>query len=239
MASGKWIAFLDSDDIWLEDKLSTQMEYINRIGAKVCFTNVELVGIKSSTNNGKQNGEEVFNEPFDLILQDSFCLYIQSLLIERNLLQKLGGYDERLKVAEDTRLIYNLAFETPFAYIHTPLVHINRSNQRKGLTELNPNVRRTMCQAHIEIISQAYYRCHNKHKWITKKLRHMLGHFLSIMGLINCINKNYTDARRCSFDALCFGGHFRTYRRSIAVLFLPWFVAWIRKKQRHQTDLSI
>ena len=211
------------------------MEYINRVGAQVCFTNVDCVEIKSSNNSIKHNGEEVFNEPFDLILQDSFCLYVQSLLIERNLLQRLGGYDERLKVAEDTRLIYDLAFETPFAYIYTPLVHINRSDQRKGLTDLNPKVRRTMCQAHIEIISQAYFRCHNKHKRITKKLRHMLGHFLSIMALINCINKDYTDARRCSLDSLCYGGHFRTYRRSIAVLLLPWFIAWTHKNQRCQT----
>lgn len=229
VASGNWMAFLDSDDIWLPEKLSIQMEYINRVGAKVCFTNVVHVGIRNNTNRSKQNGEEVFKEPFDLILQDSFVLYVQSLLIEKKLLQKLGGYDERLKVAEDTRLIYNLAFETPFAYIHMPLVHINRDNQRKGLTDLNPNVRRAMCQAHIEIISEAYFRCLNKHKLITRKLRYMLGHFLSARSLINCVDKNYSDARRSALDALHFGGEFRTYRRSIAVLLLPWFMSWMRR----------
>lgn len=228
-ASGKWIAFLDSDDIWLPDKLASQIRCVNRTHEKVCFTNVEFTGKKNKLSKGKQYGEEVFQEPFDLILQDSLVLYVQSLLIERSLIQKLGGYDERLKLAEDTRLIYNLAFETPFAYIYTPLTHIDRSDQRKSLTDPNPNVRRTMCQAHIEIISQAYFRCCNKRKLITKKLRYMLGHFLSVRALINCVDKNYSDARRSALDALHFGCKFRTYRRSIAVLLFPWLIGWMRK----------
>lgn len=227
--SGQWLAFLDSDDEWFPDKLSSQMQCINRTHAKVCFTNVEFIGKKNSFSNSKQSGEEVFQEPFDLILQDSLVLYVQSLLIDRRLIQKFGGYDERLKVAEDTNLIYNLAFETPFAYIYTPLVRIDRTNQRKGLTDPNPNVRRKMCQAHLEIISQAYFRCSRKRNSITKKLRYMLGHFLSVRAIMNCADKNYSDARRSAVDALHFGGNFGTYRRSMAVLLLPWFMGWMRR----------
>lgn len=230
IASGQWIAFLDSDDIWLPDKLASQMRCVNRTHAKVCFTNVEFTEKKKKLSKGKQYGEEVFQEPFDLILQDSLVLYVQSLLIDQRLLQKLGGYDERLKLAEDTSLIYNLAFETPFAYIHAPLVLVDRSDQRKGLNNTNPEVRRTMCQAHIEIISQAYFRCYKKCNSITKKLRYMLGHFLSVRALINCVDKNYSDARRSALDALHFGGKFRTYRRIVLVLLFPWFVGWMRKK---------
>ena len=209
--------------------MASQIRCVNRTHAKVCFTNVDFTGKKKKLSNGKQYGEEVFQEPFDLILQDSLVLYVQSLLINRRLIQKLGGYDERLKLAEDTCLIYNLAFETPFAYIHAPLVLVDRSDQRKGLNNTNPDVCRTMCQAHIEIVSEAYFRCRNKHKSITKKLRDMLGHFLSVRALINCVDKNYSDARRSALDALYFGGAFKTYRRSVAVLFLPWLIGRMRK----------
>lgn len=233
VASGQWIAFLDSDDIWFPDKLSCQMEYINRVGAKLCFTNavVEEPELLQQDDQNKCFAKrwEMFTEPFDLMLDDFRRPYLPTMVIERSLLDRVGYFDENLTVAEDTRLIYNLVFETPFAYIYTPLVRIDRTNQRKGLTDPNPNVRRAMCQAHIEIISQAYFRCCNKAHPIMRKLRYMLGHFLSVRALINCVDKNYLDARRSALDALHFGGKFRTYRRSIAVLLLPWLVGWARK----------
>lgn len=57
----------------------------------------------------------------------------------------------------------------------------------------------------------------------------MLGHFLSVRALINCVDKNYSDARRSALDALHFGVAFKTYRRSVAVLFLPWLIGRMRK----------
>ena len=37
-SKGKWVAFLDSDDLWHEDKLQKQMDFIRKTGAVISYT---------------------------------------------------------------------------------------------------------------------------------------------------------------------------------------------------------
>ena len=53
-AKGKWIAFLDSDDLWMPDKLSKQIKFMEDHG--YCFTYTNYVEIDAS---GKRNGVTV------------------------------------------------------------------------------------------------------------------------------------------------------------------------------------
>lgn len=43
MAKGKYIAFLDSDDIWLKDKLYKQVQFIESKNAEIVFSNYEKI----------------------------------------------------------------------------------------------------------------------------------------------------------------------------------------------------
>lgn len=233
-ASGSWIAFLDSDDLWLPNKLSCQMEYINRSGAKVCFTNVTYVHEPKPLSLGNYNKHhatrgELFTEPFDIILDKSCRLYVQTMVIERNLLEQVGRFDENLTVAEDTRLIFRLAFKPPFAYISEPHVIINRSNERKGLTNDSCKARRARCKAGIAILSEAYFKCHQKDKSVIRKLRHTLGYFLLCEAQSYCVQGVRQTSRRLALDSLYFGGDIRTCVRAFSILCCPWFVRWMRK----------
>ena len=53
-AKGKWIAFLDSDDLWMPDKLSKQINFMEKHGYSFTYTN--YVEIDAS---GKKNGVTV------------------------------------------------------------------------------------------------------------------------------------------------------------------------------------
>ena len=50
-AKGKWIAFLDSDDIWLPNKLSDQIEYMENNNYHFSYTNYAEID-----SNGKRTG---------------------------------------------------------------------------------------------------------------------------------------------------------------------------------------
>jgi glycosyltransferase involved in cell wall biosynthesis len=232
MAQHDWIAFLDSDDLWKPGKLRRQMELAERTGTRVCFTDIEVMGAvepAQAVPAPGSAGKEVFEEPFELILQPSRVLYVQSMLIRRELLNRIGGFDERLRVGEDTKLVYELAFEAPFAFLDEPLVFLERSPARNGLVGDWSGARAEFLDSHIRTISQAYFRYADRNPAVTDRLRYILGHFLSLRAVMLCANQHYGAARHAAWDALHFGGAFRSYRRSLAVLLLPHVLGRLRR----------
>lgn len=48
LASGEFIAFLDSDDIWKRDKLEKQIRYIKKKNADICYTSYEMTNSRGT-----------------------------------------------------------------------------------------------------------------------------------------------------------------------------------------------
>jgi len=53
-AKGKWIAFLDSDDLWMPEKLEKQIEFMKKNGYHFSYTNYAEINV-----DGKRNGISV------------------------------------------------------------------------------------------------------------------------------------------------------------------------------------
>jgi glycosyltransferase involved in cell wall biosynthesis len=99
-ASAPWIAFLDSDDYWLKDKLSVQMKYIeHNPGTLVCQT--EELWIR---NGRRVNPRTRHKKPSGDIFERSLerCLVSpSSVMMKRSLFDEIGLFDEALPAAED------------------------------------------------------------------------------------------------------------------------------------------
>lgn len=229
-ATGAYLAFLDSDDVWLPSKLAVQVELLERTGTEVCFSNVKEVDETQERCIPGVCSDRVFEEPFDLILDHRVVLYVQSMVAKAQLLRRIGGFNELLRVAEDTDLIYRMAFECAFACACSPLVCIDRTKERNGLATDEGLASPEYLLAHTEIISRAYFRCLNKSGTIRRRLRDMLGHFLSLRALGYCIDRSDREARAWAWDALHFGGRWRTYRRSLSILAMPWIVRRMHRR---------
>jgi glycosyltransferase involved in cell wall biosynthesis len=146
LARGKWISILASDDLWLPAKLESQFKIVATLGSDfgACFTNCDFLGgmqvIPSAFEQAGLHEELPFGpleEPFKVILARHPAIYVQSLLVLRSLIEYPNGFDERLVVAEDTDLLFRLAFKTKFCFVNECLVRIDRTPSREvGLMEL-------------------------------------------------------------------------------------------------------
>ena len=154
-ASGEWIAFLDSDDIWREDKLRLQMslaEKDNDVG--LIFTNFACFPKENKeyfifARYEDKKYKTFFSEKYWAITSDGF--YIQkkplfsmilktllqiktpSVIVKRSLLSDIR-YDEELVINEDVDLALRVNLKCRFGYIDLPLVKIRRHEENVDLT---------------------------------------------------------------------------------------------------------
>lgn len=55
-AKGKWIAFLDSDDLWMPEKLEKQISFMEKNGFSFSFTNYEEIDVDGNSTGIKVTG---------------------------------------------------------------------------------------------------------------------------------------------------------------------------------------
>ncbi len=101
-ARGKWIATLDSDDLWKEEKLQKQVDYLR--------ANPECRIVYTKFSNFTDIPEYELNERQKGLLQTVEKWYLPSALIDARLFDEIGLYDETKEWGEDTDWIFRLKF---------------------------------------------------------------------------------------------------------------------------------
>jgi glycosyltransferase involved in cell wall biosynthesis len=123
-AACKYIAFLDSDDQWLEKKIALQYEWLkNNSGqdAVVCdynWVSSEGVLLKREFRACHFNAT---GENLNHVLEHPYLLP-STLMISRELFLATKGFDSNLKTAEDIDLILKLALIGKIGLVPEPLV---------------------------------------------------------------------------------------------------------------------
>lgn len=152
-ARGKYIAFLDDDDGWHQDKLRRQMEAMNGHGAMLCGALV----------NGRR--PKVFGAPVvrleDLRRGNPFDP--SSLVCSADIAKELL-FDETLRQGEDWDFFIRLAQRVSIGYVQEPLIfyndgeHERMTNQAKYLTGQALEARTAMLRKHREFFGERRYK---------------------------------------------------------------------------------
>lgn len=120
-ARGEWLAFLDSDDLWLPDKLSRQLAYLARHPElNLCQTEETWVrgGVRVNPPlSHRKVGGRIFFPSLER------CLVSPSaVILHRRLFEEHGGFDEDLPAAEDYDLWLRLAWRYEVGLLPEPLI---------------------------------------------------------------------------------------------------------------------
>ena len=94
LAKSGQIAFIDADDVWVDNKLSLQMEQFNQ------FPETEVViGFLLPVRTVNQASIDAMQETNN---KGALVLSLGSILVKKSVFDKIGVFDEELTLSEDT-----------------------------------------------------------------------------------------------------------------------------------------
>jgi GT2 family glycosyltransferase len=121
LASGEFIAFLDSDDLWLKDKIQVQLNYLKAFPeARFCLT--EEIWLRKGRRVNQARKHQKYS---GWVLKKVLPLCLLSLsaaMFRRELFDEVGKFDEGLPVCEDYDLGIRIALRYPYHFIQTPFI---------------------------------------------------------------------------------------------------------------------
>ncbi len=130
IASGNWLAFLDSDDKWLPTKLEEQINFIEKFPEfkithcnETWFRNGQRI---SQKNNFKPAQGESFFESVKLCNISASAVFLQ-----REFFEELGGFDERMKICEDYDFWIRASLESKVGFLEKRLVEKYRLKENQ------------------------------------------------------------------------------------------------------------
>jgi len=142
-ARGKWVAFLDSDDLWLPGKLALQL---HRLAAQPecrwSYTGYSLIDTDgvSLPERSDRLPRPVSGDILEPLLRLKASTPVQTMLVQRSLIDEIGGFDETIPIHSDYDFALRLAARSEVLALPDILTlvreHPDRTTSRLRLAEL-------------------------------------------------------------------------------------------------------
>jgi len=163
-SSGQLIAFLDSDDLWLPQKLTAQVDFFTtRPDAMICQTQEQWIrnGIRV---NPKMRHLKFSGMIFERSLE--LCLVSPSaVMLRRILFETVGMFDESLPACEDYDLWLRVSCRYPVYLIDTALIvkrggHDDQLSRAAGLDKFRIRALHKIIESNLLSLSQCKAAIH-------------------------------------------------------------------------------
>ncbi len=138
-SNGSYLAFLDADDLWENEKIERQMERIfEQKDVRVVFSNGWIVNeenrrVGRTANHPPENREELIRHLF----YGKLLHLNPTLLSERDAFDEVGGFDESLDAREDHLFLMQMINRYSYEFIEKPLYRRRLHDQSKTETMMN------------------------------------------------------------------------------------------------------
>lgn len=131
-SKGQFLAFLDSDDRWLSEKLEKQITLFEKsknlgIVSCNCWRFYTKQNDRKEIDNIKRH--KVPQKYFSDILERCFISSSSSVVIPKFVFYKVGLYDEQFKTSDDRDLYIRILKDYDFDFVEEPLFHYYIHNE--------------------------------------------------------------------------------------------------------------
>ena len=189
-AKGKYIAFLDDDDYWLPSKIEKQLALLEekKCECVYCLRMVEYV------RNGTVELRKMESLRYKLegdLSKKIFRHWVTStscLMISKQLLDAIGGFDEDLYKNQEFELMIRIAQLTHIYYIHSEPLIVYTSNKSDRFRIANDPGRLFVAKKHIEA----------KHRELLKKSG-IVNRFLYADWMVNALYYKAIKTKRYGY----------------------------------------
>ncbi len=152
-SSGEWLAFLDSDDLWLPGKLRAQMKFFSD-HPETFLCQTDEIWIR---NGRRFNARKYHKKPsgycFSLLLER--CLVSPSaVVVHRGIFDFTGLFDESLPACEDYDLWLRIGWRFPIGLIEKPFI-IKRGGHPDQLSANIANLDKYRIESIVKLIRTA------------------------------------------------------------------------------------
>jgi GT2 family glycosyltransferase len=125
VARGAYVAFLDSDDVWLPTKLEMQIAlHQSRAERRWSYVAMERIHEDGSLMQGEPQRPTPDGAIFEQLLILRADVSMSSVMAERALLEQMGGFDEAQPFFEEFDLFLRLSLQSEVSVVARPLVRI-------------------------------------------------------------------------------------------------------------------
>lgn len=193
-ASGIWIAFIDSDDIWLPEKLQKQLE--NCSDHVWSHTDMFFYGdiypehTKTSDLTPKHSGLILKS----LLIENS--IGTSSVVINRKIFDELGGFNTDYRALQDWDFWLRVAEKYQVCYLDEPMVYY-----RVHSSSVSRNARKTL-PYHIDLINNVISKQRGEEKNLQKIKYKALSRSCQICSQISEQEKDYLYSCYCAARSL-------------------------------------
>ena len=194
-ASGEWIAFIDSDDIWSTDKLQKQLEHCSDY--QWSHTDSYFLGdIYEKNTRVSDLSEKHSGDIFTRLLIENF-IGTSCVVIKKAIFQEIGGFSTSYRALQDWELWIRVASKYDICYCEEPLVYY-----RVHSASTSRSTRKTL-PYHINLIEHAFSKdgvAFKHHNLKSKALSKSCG----ICSYISEQEEDFIFACFCAFKSLLF-----------------------------------
>jgi len=121
LARGRYICFLDSDDLWVNSKLETQIRWMeSHAECRLCYTDEIWIrkGVRvNPMNKHRKYSGDIFSRSLPRCIVSP-----SSVLMRASLFDEVGMFDEDLPVCEDYDLWLRISLKFPVHFIEEKLI---------------------------------------------------------------------------------------------------------------------